>query len=83
MIYEFQIPCIVDTKNIYKTFAKTRYIDKQTIPVLKRISIQRKTIKETLKRLTALRLEEAIPYNLIDETIAYAEAAAELVVNLL
>lgn len=83
MIHEFQIPCIVDTKNIYKTFAKTRYIDKQTIPMLKKISTQRKALKETLKHLTTLRSEEPQPFILIDEAISYAEAAADLVVNLL
>ena len=79
MIYEFALPCIVDTKNINSTFTKKKFVPKEFIPRIKRISTQRKGVKQTLKYLAMLRLEEVPPYNLIDEVKTYADGVIELV----
>jgi len=78
MIYEFALPCIVDTKNINNTFTKKKFVPKEFIPRIKRISKQRKGVKETLKHLAMCRVEEVPPYNLIDEVTTYADAVVEL-----
>jgi len=78
MIYEFALPCIVDTKNINSTFTKKKFVPKEFIPRIKRISKQRKGVKETLKHLAMCRVEEVPPYNLIDEVTTYADAVVEL-----
>ena len=79
MIFEFPQPIIVDTKNIYSTFTKKKYVPKEFIPKIKKINKQRKTVKQTLKYLTGSKSEENPPYNLIDEVITYADTALELV----
>lgn len=79
MIYEFALPCIVDTKNINSTFTKKKFVPKEFIPRIKRISKQRKGVKQTLKHLAMLRAEEVPPFNLIEEITTYGDGVVELV----
>jgi hypothetical protein len=78
MIYEFALPCIVDTKNINSTFTKKKFVPKEFIPRIKRISKQRKGVKQTLKHLAMLRAEEVPPFNLIEEITTYGDGVVEL-----
>ena len=83
MIYEFQLPYIADTKNIYSTFTKKKFVAKENLNKIKKINKQRKDLKETLKFLNMCKVEEIPPYNLIDDVISYADSALELVIEIL
>lgn len=83
MIYDFPLPGIIDTKNIYSTFTKKKYVSREAIPKIKKINRQRKSLKDSLRYLNNLKPGEVPPYNLVDEAISYAESSGELVCALL
>jgi len=78
MIYEFPLPGIIDTKNIYSTFTKKKHVARENIPKIKKINRQRKSLKDSLRYLNNLKPGEVPPYNLVDEALSYAETSGEL-----
>jgi len=79
MIYDFSFPCISDTKNLKKAFAKAKYVAQESLPKLDQVVAERTLFKQTAKAITAFKPNENVPDHIVEQIRAYSEQVTELV----
>jgi len=78
MIYEFEIPHIVDTKNLITTFLNKKYVTQENVQLLTKVNNERAHFKNFVRNLLSPE-NNHFSETILNELNNYLECSALLV----